>query len=216
MDAKLCNAIMTAAKRTIPFGNGGKTRAPFWSKTCEDAVRARAEALKKATAPGHTAADVQQYQAARSDADKTIQNEKTKFLRNKISELGVSTDLWSLLRALDGRRPAAKPAEPLNRPTTPGQAPPTRPAITDKEKANLLCQVYAGVSRIPKDKTEDHAIKLEARAAVSSCCCQGEKTGICCPFSPAELKAALSKIQNRKSPGPDGIPNDLLKQKATS
>ena len=35
---------------------------------------------------------------------------------------------------------------------------------------------------------------------------------MCSYFSPAELKAALSKIQNRKSPGPDGIPNDLLKQ----
>ena len=35
---------------------------------------------------------------------------------------------------------------------------------------------------------------------------------MCSYFSPAKLKAVLSKIQNRKSPGPDGIPNDLLKQ----
>ena len=47
---------------------------------------------------------------------------------------------------------------------------------------------------------------------MSSCCCQGGKTGIYSSFSPAELKAALSKIQNRKSSGPDGIPNDLFKQ----
>ena len=35
---------------------------------------------------------------------------------------------------------------------------------------------------------------------------------MCAPFSPAELTAALRKIKNKKSPGPDGIPNDLLKQ----
>ena len=211
-DKRFTTTLMSAAKRTIPFGNGGGRRSPFWNDSCEEAVRTREEALRRATAPGHTAEDVAEYQRVRAQADATIQQEKTDFLRGEIARMGPNADMWGLIRTLDGRKPTAKPAEPLNRPHLPGHPPPQRPAVTDREKADVLCQTYSAVSRIPKNKTSDRPIKLEARAAMRSCVCNGTKSGMCAPFTEAELAAALHKIQPRKSPGPDGIPNDLLIQ----
>ena len=211
-DRRLTDTIMTAAKRTIPFGNGGKSRQAFWNEACDEVIRRRDEAFRKATAPDHSAEDITAYKEARAEADDTLRREKADFLHQQVMGMGPSTDMWGLLRTLDGRKPPARPAEPLTRPTTPGQPPPLRPAISDKEKANLLCREYAKVARIPKDKAADHPIKLEARAALKSRnCCDGQRTDICAPFSQAELAVALEKISNGKSPGPDGLPNELLK-----
>ena len=162
-------------------------------------------------APNHTADDVRAYQQARKNADTVLCEEKRSFLHKRIAEMGPNADLWSLIRTLDGRKPPAKPAEPLNREGPPGC--PARPAVTDREKANALCQAYAAVSRIPHNKQDDRDIKLEARAAVGTpCACDAQRGGPCAPFSPAELDAALNKLKNGKSPGADGVPNELLKQ----
>ena len=155
MDQRLTATITRAARQTIPYGNGGQTRAPFWNRACEEAVKARAAARTKASSPNHAADDVRNYGDARKRADQILREEKSKFLREKISELGLNVDLWNLIRTLDGRKPPAKPAEPLIRPETPGHPAPTRAAITDREKANALCQAYAAVSRIPANKEAD-------------------------------------------------------------
>ena len=212
LDRQLSRIILQAAKSAIPFGNGGKERHPFWNDRCDEAVQARETALKKATATDHSREDVEEYQRARGEADRVIREEKTAFLREQITKLGADADLWSLMRKLDGRTPPAKPAEPLVRPTQPGCTPPTRLAITDQEKAETLCKAYAAVSRIPVNKTEDHPIRLEARRATADCACQGSRTGMCSQFSSAELETALHNLKSGKSPGPDGVPNDLLKQ----
>ena len=107
-------------------------------------------------------------------------------------------NMWGLIQFLDGRRPQAKPAEPLERPAPPDQ-PPRRPAISERQKANLLCQIYAEVSRVQKSP-EDKPVKLEARAAVHHCSCNGNRTGIWSPFGMQELKTALSKLETRRLP----------------
>ena len=92
-----------------------------------------------------------------------MERERTAFFHQKLMELKPDGDMWHLIRTMDGRRPPSKPAVSIARPGTPGQpSQPTRPAVTDKEKAELFCQAYAGVSRLPKDKTSDHPIKIEA------------------------------------------------------
>ena len=45
LDRRLTTAIMTAAKRTIPFGNGGKSRQAFWNEVCDEAISRRDEAF---------------------------------------------------------------------------------------------------------------------------------------------------------------------------
>ena len=125
--------------------------------------------------------------------------------------MGADTDLRSTIKILDGRVPPAKPAVSIQRPTT-GQRALTKAAVTDEEKAELFCQTYAAVSRLPKQKQDDHAIRLSARRAGKACECGGAKEGFCSPFSRRELRHALAKLKPGKSPGPDMVSNDMLRQ----
>ena len=115
---------------------------------------------------------------------------------------------------MDGRIPPARPAVSISRPGVEGQpSQPTRPAITDREKAELFCQSYARVSRLPKTKITDHPIKVEARgAAASTACCSGQRTAFCSPFSLQELRQAVAKLKPGRSPGTDSITNDMIHQ----
>ncbi len=88
-----------------------------------------------------------------------------------------------------------------------GQPPPLTPAVTDKQKAELFCQAYARVSRLPKDKQRD-----QARSEGSKNCCGGAGLGFCSPFSPRELQQATCKLKTGRSPGVDGVTNDMLRQ----
>ena len=113
---------------------------------------------------------------------------------------------------MDGRTQSARPAVSIARPGVPGQAPPQSPAVTDKQKAELFCQSYARVSRLPKQKQADHSIRIEARKATDPNCCSGEKLGLCAPFSRRELRQAIGKLRAGRSPGIDAITNDMLRQ----
>ena len=142
-----------------------------------------------------------------------MERERTTFFRQKVLDLKPDGDMWHLIRTMDGRRPPSKPAVSISRPGTTGQpSRPTRPAVTDREKAELFCQAYAGVSRLPKDKASDHPIKIEARRASSQTCCNGGRDDICSPFSRRELLFGIRKLRKGRSPGVDQVTNDMLHQ----
>ncbi|KAF0313093.1 putative RNA-directed DNA polymerase from transposon BS [Amphibalanus amphitrite] len=211
-ESRLTGAIITAAKRSIPFGNGGGGKPPFWNESCQEAVDLREGAQSRASTPDHTADDIIAAREARQNATNTINREKTAYVNRQLEEMGADTDLWRTIKILDGRVPPAKPAVPIQRPPTAGQTAPTKAAVTDREKADLFCQTYAAVSRLPKRKQEDHAIKLSSRRAGKTCECGDTKEGFCSPFSRRELQHALSKLKSGKSPGPDMVSNDMLRQ----
>ncbi|XP_043200238.1 uncharacterized protein LOC122369508, partial [Amphibalanus amphitrite] len=198
---RLAATILRAARASIPFGNGRGRRPPFWNQACQDATDRREEA-RVAASRSRSRADVLRYQEERAAADNVVDNEKTAFFRQKAAELKPDGDMWHLIRIMDGRRPPAKPAVAISRPGTEGQpAQPTRPAVTDKEKAELFCQAYAQVSRLPKDKTSDHSIKIEARRATSQTCCNGGRDAFCSPISRRELLLGIRKLRKGRSPG---------------
>ena len=209
---RLAATILQAARASIPFGNGRGRRPPFWNEACQDATDLREEA-RAAASHSRSRPDVLRHQEARAEADKVVEREKTAFFRQKVTELEPDGDLWQLIRAMDGRIPPARPAVSIARPGTAGQpSQPTRPAVTDREKAELFCQAYAGVSRLTKQKTSDHPIKIEARRATSQTCCNGGRGDICSPFSRRELLQAIKKLKKGRSPGVDQVSNDMLHQ----
>ena len=210
LNTRLTSAIMKAAKRNIPFGRGNRKREPFWNEDCEEAVQKRDALLADATAPNHTREDVERYLAQREETAKIIQEEMEDQVRQKIMGLGTDGDLWRVLEELDGRCPAAKPAATIKRPTVPGCLPPKRDAASDREKAECFCKSYARASRLQKDKQSDRPIIKEARAAVKNCTCEGTRSDMCSPFTQEELRAALACLSTGKSPGIDGVANELL------
>ena len=146
-----------------------------------------------------------------------MEQEKATLFRQRVTELKPDDDMWHLIRTMDGRRPPAKPVISISRPGTEGQpAQPTRPAVTDREKAELFCQAYARVYRLPKDKASDHPIKIEARRATSQTCCNGGRDAFCSPFSRRELLVGIRKLRKGRSPGVDQVTNDTLHQLSPS
>ena len=212
---RLASTIISAAKHAIPFGNGRGRRPPFWNEECQTAVDEREAARKAANRTDRTRQDVVNHQEARAHADKVINEEKAAYFHQKVKEMKPDGDMWGLIKAMDGRVQHAKPAVTIDRPATPGQEPPQKPAVTDKEKAELFCQSYARVSRLPKTKETDHDITIEARKA-GNCSCDGSRSDLCSPFSQNELRNALGKLKKGRSPGVDGVTNDMLHQLTTS
>ena len=214
---RLNTAILKAAGRAIPYGARKGPNKAFWNDTCEkarnDCRTARREAERTKTEQA-----IHSYNTQKRRTEKTIQEEYRKFLEEKIGNMNKETDLYRTLDAIQGRRPNAKPAATIERPSTNDQRhQPSHPARNDKEKANLFCQIYASVSRIQKDKAGDKEIKLEARRATQGKCnaCSGDEDNPCCPFTRQELKAAMRKLRKGKSPGEDGVTNDMLRQLTT-
>ena len=121
-------------------------------------------------------------------------------------------DLWNLIRTLDGRKPPAKLTEPLIRPETPG-SPCSDPGSHHGQSRSqrVVPKLRSRVTHSRQQRGRP-PIKLEARAAVATCVCGGQRSGPCAPFSKAELDAALAKLKTGKSPGTNGVNNELLKQ----
>jgi ribonuclease HI len=85
--------------------------------------------------------------------------------------------------------------------------------ISDKEKGDAFVDEYARVNHLKRDKIRDRAVKEETATFSGPCaCCAGnKKQGMCQPYTMSELKRAIWKLKSRKSPGPDGVSNDMLK-----
>ena len=209
-NSSLVSIILHAARRTIPYGNGPPTRVPFWNEKCKKASIDRSNALAKASAPGHTPEDLDRYKEARHSADAIINKEKAAFIREKVSRLGVGTDLWGMVKAIDNRKQSASPAAIITPPPNPDCMIVPKPASTDRQKANLFCKSFAAISRLSKERQTDQPSRREALRATRSCTCRGKKNNMCCPFSLSELESALRQLKKGKSPGLDGISNEML------
>ena len=92
-DERLTEVLLQAAHASIPFGNGGKSRLPFWNEDCTEAVKERDEAQERATAPRHSTEDVTAYVQLKKKAQQTINKAKAAFIREKTMRLGASCDL---------------------------------------------------------------------------------------------------------------------------
>ena len=57
----------------------------------------------------------------------------------------TSREVWAAIRAIDGRTPASAPSSSIR--SDSGKV-----AATELAKADMFCQEYAAVSRLPKDK----------------------------------------------------------------
>jgi hypothetical protein len=198
--AYLRRTILAAAKKSIPFGARRGPNKPFWNETCKEARlvcnRARKEAERLKTSEA-----VHEYNVAKREATRVIAEERRRSFEEMAEELDINSDLFGLLKGIRGEGPSPRDPAVINRP------PPLRPAATDKEKAELFVKEYAAVSRVER-RREDREIKKQARAALrKKCPCPR----MCDPFTLGQLKGALRKLKTGKSPGGDGIYNEMLK-----
>ncbi|XP_043231036.1 uncharacterized protein LOC122386167 [Amphibalanus amphitrite] len=108
----------------------------------------------------------------------------------------AATDLEDAVREEGADKSAGRCMVPLK--------PQLQPKLSPEQRRRRL--------ELAKPCQEDHAIKLSSRRAGKTCECGDTKEGFCSPFSRRELQHALSKLKPGKSPGPDMVSNDMLRQ----
>ena len=192
------SCILKAAQETIPRGARRNYR-PYWSQELQDLQDALSEARAVA-------------EANPSQENNTkLQEAKAKFLRHKIQEcrrgwrektasLNFEKDgqkLWKLTKQLsDEENSRAKITLEEN-----------SKLLTGKQAADKFAENYANESKIPISALKQREARREVRERTAN------RTAVKPMHQPlrlGELQRALKKLRPKRSPGPDGITNEML------
>ena len=189
--------ILQAAKESIPRG-ARRNYKPYWSTTLQelqdDLEAARTNAETSPSQENHL----------------RLQEAKAKFLKGKLHAVRTS---WrektaSLNLEKDGRQ-LWRLTKQLNDEDTRGQKitlEENGELLTGKQTADHFARAYAKES----DLTVEPAKQREARREQKERRTQDTTPGpMSNQFTLQELRAALRKLKKRKSPGPDGISNEI-------
>jgi hypothetical protein len=209
--AKFHEAILAAARKHIPRGWRKQAKC-WWNDDVDLAVRdrriARAVAQHTQLPEDRTA-----WNRASKASKRVILESKQDEWRDFASSLSSATDSAKIHRVFKAINSDAGPRESdaALRITRPDGS--SKVLISDKEKGDAFVDEYARVNHLKRDKIRDRAVKEETATFSGPCaCCAGnKKQGMCQPYTMSELKRAIWKLKSRKSPGPDGVSNDMLK-----
>ena len=199
----ITNAIHKAASISIPKGCRKKYK-PFWNEELDSAVKARENARKRVeenpSVPNRIA-----YNRTTAEVKlltNTLKREKFKATCRNLDLARDGNKTWSLIRNLNGenRKNNPKPLKVFND---------TLSTIADEQKrANIQNKHFANVTKANKleesDKTLLKNLKLKEKSPKANIQLFEED------FTLAEMNKSLHKLKKRKSPGPDGIHNEML------
>ena len=201
LEKEISSEIIKAASLCIPKGCRKKYK-PFWNKNLDIAVTAREKARKRLekspTVPNRIA-----YNRTSAEAKRLINSSKKETFQNTCRNLDLAKDgnkAWSLINNLNGE----------NRVTNPRPLKTSEGDIADEQrKANAHNKFFASITKSNKVTEEDKILykELKSREKAPSANVQIFEEA----FSITELNRALRKLKARKSPGPDGLHNEMLK-----
>ena len=194
-------AIKEAAQQSIPRGSR-KDYTPYWSEelqTLHDEVTAaRSEVERNPTVENNIT-----LKAKTAKFRKETISATRKSWHEKTSDLNFDKDgkkLWKITRALNG--------ENCNQAAVVLQE--NEKQLTQKEAANHLVTKFSEISDIPINPERDRSLRQEQRQHRRQV---GEPADdvMTSPFTLEELNSSIDDLQEKKAPGPDNIPNDMLK-----
>ena len=196
---RFTKAILQAAKRAIPRG-WRKNYKHYWSRNLQklhDQLTSAREQLERNPTPETTRV----HNQARSTFDNAKINETRKAWQEKTSSLNMETDttkLWKLTKALNEDNQSKSQATILEE---------NDQIYTGKKAATLLAENFKQDSILnpTRDKTAKvrKSIKQELREQTTN----PTMTDL---FSTSELTDSIRRLKNKKSPGKDGITNEMI------
>ena len=190
--------ILKAAHETIPRG-ARRNYKPYWSSELEKLQDALSEA-RKAAEDSPSAENNTKLQQAKARFLRYKLQASRRSWREKTASLNLEKDgrkLWRLTKQLndeDSSRAKVTLQENGN-------------ILTGKQAADTFASCYANESNIPVSTAKQREARREQRERLTK---RTTVEPMKQPIKLAELQSALKKLKPRKSPGPDGISNEML------
>ena len=191
--------ILKAAKETIPRGVR-KGYEPHWNKDLQKAHdtlnNAREEAENDPGERNHI-----KLQRCKAEYHRKNLESKRKGWREKTASLDMERDttkLWKLVGALNGEGGGYEPIS-LEQ---------DGEILSEKKAANVFAKAYEKVCDVDVPVDRRNAVRIEEEDRLLN---QKDIPDIMIKnLSMAELQKAIRKLKKKKSPGPDGITNELI------
>ena len=201
-NSNITDAILKASKSSIPRGCM-KNYSPFWNDELQLSVEKRQEARKEYEQNPSVENRVE-YNKATAETKLLTKRLKKQAWTDKCSSLNLQQggrDAWKLLNNISGERNQENP-KPFKTDT--------EVLVTDNKKAEHLNKYFAKVTKAARKTDLDRGLKKALQE-------EEKRTNTPVPeifyseFTPAELDKAISLLKLRKSPGPDRIHNEMIK-----
>ena len=190
-------AIMKASTESIPRGVR-KDYKPYWSTDLQMAhdklTSARENAESNPSQENHI-----YHQKCKAEFTKISLENKRNSWRQKTSQLNMEneTKLWKLVKGLNDEGGGHSTISLDHG----GEI------LTGRKAAKIFSKEYQKVSNIPVPTESTKAVRGEMRKDTSS---DNLPDAMHKPITMAELKKAIKKLKKKKSPGPDGITNEMI------
>ena len=197
---EMTKAILTSAKKCVPRGNR-KRYSPFWNAELEAAVKERRKARKE-VAKNPSRANKTYFNKMTGQVRNLTKSGKKNHWTETCSKLDLRKEghkAWGLLHSLSGDKRKRNP-EPIQRGG--------RLIANNQKKANIFNKHFASVNKRVRRKHLDKALQkiLKKKEKAAKANIKIFETD----FTIDEMNAEIKKLKARKSPGPDGITNEMI------
>ena len=195
---ELTQCILKTASKTIPRG-ARKNYRPYWTEelqTLEDEVnKTREEVEQNPTVENNIA-----FKACSAKFRKTYTETARKSWKEKTENLNLDRDgnkLWKLSKAMNDEDTR----------TAPIMIEKEQKTLSGKDAANCFIDSYEEIStlEVPEERKHQLHEDLKSHQDNSQTPEYMDKT-----FTNKELERALGTLNNKKSPGPDKVTNEML------
>jgi ribonuclease HI len=212
---QFCASVLHAAAKSIPRGSRQVPKC-WWDDECDRSVATRASAREEACKDSNMKSA---FNVACRETTKLLDAKRTdawhKFATEDLSTSSNLSKIHRVIRAIDGRTPAAKPSSILKTTVSDGKSMHEKLLVSDKQKAEAFAAQYAETCRL-YSRSSDRSTRFDNLASLKpeNCACKrstnADDLTACSPFSQEELVTVLSSLKKGRATGEDGVSNDML------